>query len=103
MFYHVMGWLLSSQVGQILGKPGDYGVPKTELDSGRLSSVLNIVYFIATAVAVVVIIIAGILFSTSAGDASKVSRARNAIIYSVVGLVVVVMAYGITAYIAEKF
>ncbi len=91
-------WLLG-----LLGPAKDIGIPDTTLNAGRIKGILNVVYLIATIVAVIVIIIAGITFSTSSGDSGKVSQARNAIIYSAIGLVVVIAAYGITAFVAGSF
>ena len=45
--------------------------------------------------AVIVIIIGGIGFVTSQGDAGKAVKARTTIIYGVVGLVICLLAYAI--------
>lgn len=103
MIYSLIAWLVSVQSLALLGTPEDIGIPDITLNSGSVKSVLNVVYFIATVVAVIVIIVAGIIFSTSLGDTSKVSRARNTIIYAAIGLVVVIVAYSITAFVAGSF
>ncbi len=82
--------------------PGDVGIPTVGADS-VLTGVLNIVYFVAGMTAVIVIIICGILYSTSQGDAAKVKRAKDGILYAVVGLVVVMMAFVITNFIIGRF
>jgi len=68
-----------------------------------LHNILNIVYFAAGTAAVVVIIIAGIFYITSAGDAGKVTRAKNTILYSIVGLIVVLVAFVITNFVIGSF
>ena len=50
-------------------------------------------------VAVIFIVIAGLRFVTSNGDANTVSSAKNTIIYAVIGIVVAVMAYAIVNFI----
>ena len=65
--------------------------------------VLNTVYFISGAAAVIVIIIAGILYTISDGDSGKVSKAKNAILYAVVGLVIIMGAFVITGFISGRF
>lgn len=87
------------------GVSGDYevdadkvGIPEVKANS-VLEGVLNTVYFIAGIAAVIVLVIAGILYATSAGDAAKVKQAKDAILYAVVGLVVVIMAFTITGFI----
>jgi len=65
--------------------------------------VLNTVYFISGAAAVIVIIIAGILYTVSDGDSGKVSKAKNAILYAIVGLVIIMGAFVITGFISGRF
>jgi hypothetical protein len=49
------------------------------------------------------IVIGGIKFATSAGDASGVSSAKNTILYAVIGLVVALMASGIVLLVTQYF
>lgn len=77
--------------------PGDIGLTDPAKNPNVvLGSVLDLVYLWAGIVAVLVIIIAGILYSTSAGNPSHTKRAREAIIYAVVGLVMIIFAFAIT-------
>lgn len=79
---------------------------KTGIPTGSANQVLeaglNIAYFAAGAVAVIIIIFAGYTFVTSGSDPAKVTKAKNAIMYSVVGLVFVVLAFVITRFIIGK-
>ena len=68
-----------------------------------LQSIANLVFAISAVVAVISIIIYGIMYSVSAGDPGKVLKAKNGIIYSVVGLLVVWCAFVITNYVAGRF
>lgn len=68
-----------------------------------LVGLLNLVYTVAGMVAVIVIVIGGILYATSDGDSSKLQRAKNSIVYSVVGLIFVIMAASITNFILGQF
>lgn len=52
-------------------------------------------------VAVIMFIIAGILFLISAGDPAKVTKARDALKYAVMGGVVAIAAGGIVALIKQ--
>lgn len=61
-----------------------------------LKAVLNAVYFWAGAIAVIVIIVAGFYYVTSANNSSQIVRAKNAIFSAVIGLVIVLLAFGIT-------
>lgn len=65
--------------------------------------VLNTAYYVAGIAAIIVIIIAGIMYTTSSGDPGKTKTAREAIIYAVTGLVIVGMAFFITGFVAGRF
>lgn len=58
--------------------------------------VLNAAYAIIGAIAILVIVGAGILYTISEGDAKKTQTAKDAILYAVIGLVVVGSAFIIT-------
>ena len=83
-------------------KPDDLGIPAEKNVNSQVASILNLVYAIAGIVAVIVIIIAGIQYSLSTGNSQKVSKAKDAIIYSMVGLVVVASAFAITNFILGR-
>lgn len=96
---------IAKMIGQFsLGSPSDLGIPdKGSAEGSDLASIMNIVYVVAGVVAIIIIIIAGILYSLSSGDPVKASKAKNAIIYSVVGLVVVFFAYAIMNFVVGRF
>lgn len=64
---------------------------------------LNIAYFAAGAVAVIVIVLAGYTFSTAVYDPAKITQAKNALLYAVVGLIVVIFAFVFTQFILGRF
>lgn len=66
------------------------------------ASVVNILSIAAGAIAIVVIIIAGITMTMSQGDSGKIKTARDAIIYSVVGLIVIFLARLIVLFIVDR-
>lgn len=81
---------------------GDVGIPTNSGDS-ILTNGLNLTYFLAGVIAVIVIIVAGIMYTTSSGDASKVTKAKNLLTYSIVGLIVVLTAFVITNFVIGRF
>ena len=54
-------------------------------------------------IAVVMIVVGGIKFTTSAGDANKVTSAKQTILYSVIGLVVAMLATVIITLVTDYF
>jgi hypothetical protein len=80
----------------------EFGVPELTPEQ-LLQNGLNLFYYIAGIVAVLVIIISGINYTTSLGDSGRVTKAKNMIFYAVVGLVVVFAAYAITNFVVMAF
>jgi hypothetical protein len=75
-----------------------------EIKAGSVvNGILNTVYFAAGVTAVIVIIISGMFYVISQGDASKIKRAKDGILYSVVGLVIVLTAFVLTNYVIGRF
>lgn len=61
--------------------------------SGVLTTIVNILLFVAGALSVVMIIVGGLRYAISAGNPSTVTAAKNTILYAIVGLVVALLAY----------
>lgn len=78
---------------------GDDTISGTDGIILRAAALLSIVASIA---AILVIMIAGIIFITAGGDSGKVSNARNMIIYSIVGLIVIFLARTIVAFVVTN-
>jgi uncharacterized membrane protein YjfL (UPF0719 family) len=51
---------------------------------------------------VVVIIVAGIMFTTSGGNADSVKKAKSMLLYAVIGIVVSILAYAIVNFVLAK-
>jgi heme/copper-type cytochrome/quinol oxidase subunit 2 len=61
------------------------------LDAG-----LNIAYFVAGVIAVLVVIYAGFTLVTNGSEPDGVKRAKNMLLYGVVGIIVIASAFTIT-------
>jgi hypothetical protein len=62
-------------------------------DAGIFTTIVNILLFIIGALAVIMIIIGGLRYAISGGDAKAVSAAKNTILYAIVGLIVAFLAF----------
>ena len=69
---------------------------------GFIKSIINVLLFVLGFIAVLMIIIGGIRFVTSGGDSNSITSARNTILYSVVGLVVALMAFAIVNFVLKS-
>lgn len=67
--------------------------------TGNISMILNAVIAVLGVVAVVVIIIGGVGYMTSSGDAGKVKKAKDTILYGIIGLVVCALAFAIVNWV----
>lgn len=80
------------------------GIPVVSAGPGAITTLMNNVVFpVAGAVAVIFIIIGAFQYVTSNGDPGETKKARYTIIYSLVGLVFVIMSFAIVQLILGRF
>lgn len=84
-------------IGQEIKPVGDGG--GADLVSKTVPSIINYIIGALAIVAVVVMIIGGVTYMTSSGDAGKVKKAKDTILYGVIGLVVCALAYAIVNWV----
>ena len=66
------------------------------------SRLINVVVGVIGFVAVIMIILGAVQFLTSTGDASKVKKAKDTILYGVIGLVVAILAFSIVNFVLSS-
>lgn len=64
-----------------------------------VNNIINFIFKIAIVLGPLMIVIGGVLFLTSAGDLTRISQAKKLILFTGVGLLVIIMAKGIIALI----
>ena len=84
------------------GPGGLTNLPEVAANDASLDNLLSIVFGVIAAVAVIIIVIQGIRFVLSSGDPQKAADARKGVIYSLVGLVVVLLAEAITLLVVGR-
>lgn len=67
-----------------------------------LGSLVTLISFIAGSVAVLIIIWAGFQFIIGNGDPAKIAKARQTILYAVIGLVVIISSNLIVQFVVSK-
>ncbi len=76
---------------------------KNNIDlNGILGTVINVIIGVVGFLAVIIMILGGINFITSQGDAAKVTKAKNTILYGVVGLIVAMLAFAIVNFVLKN-
>lgn len=68
-----------------------------------IKSIVNLLLFLLGAIAVIMIIIGGIRYATSNGDAGSTKSAKDTILYAVIGLIVAILAYAIVNFVIGAF
>ena len=96
--------------------PGDYSKTVSSLDQcktletesnsnnlmGTINVIINVIIGVIGFVAVVVIILGGVQYTTSAGDPGKVKKAKDTILSGIVGLVIALLAYAIVNFVLSS-
>lgn len=81
---------------------GGTGISQNDDLMATLTTIVNVIVGVIGFVAVVMIVVGGINFAVSQGDAGKVAKARNTILYGVVGLVVALLAFAIVNFVLSN-
>lgn len=77
----------------------------TELfgQTGIFRTITNVLLFILGAISVIMIIIGGLRYVVSGGNATAVTAAKNTILYAIVGVIVALLAYAIINFVLNSF
>lgn len=67
-----------------------------------LSKVIQWILLFAAAVAVLFLILGGLQYVTSAGNKDRIEKAKQTILYAVVGLIVIALSYVIVTFISTN-
>lgn len=98
---------VSAQIGEkeiCLGSGGTWSGSSCTSKSGpsigeTIKTVSNVAIFLIGAVSVMMIIVGGFRYSTSAGDSSKLKAAKDTILYAIVGVVIAFGAYAVVNFV----
>lgn len=78
------------------------GAKSVEQQTGQIATVRGIVFGAIAAAAVLLITIAGVQYILSQGDPQKVAKAKNTILYSVIGLVITLVAATLVMFLVTE-
>lgn len=71
-------------------------------DNGILIKITTIIATLAGAAAVIIIVLAGFYFITANGDAGKIASARNAVIYALLGIIIILIARSLVVFVVRR-
>lgn len=70
---------------------------------GAATTIIDAILNLLGLIAVVVIVIAGLRLIVGGADEAQREKARNTILYAVIGLIIVLFAKAIVQFVADKF
>lgn len=68
-----------------------------------VKAIVDVLLFGVGIVSVIMIIVGGLRYTTSNGDSSQVTSAKNTILYAVIGLIVALLAFIIVNFVVDQF
>ncbi len=71
--------------------------------NGLFRTISNTLIFIVGAVAVIMLIIGGLRYVLSSGNATSVEGAKNTILFAIIGIIVAILAFAIVQFVINKF
>lgn len=77
-------------------------LPNPGADRNELAKILEVALGIIGAFALLIITVSGLRYITSAGNPEKTAKAKNGLVYSLVGLVVAISAEAIVAFVVNR-
>ena len=98
----MIGNSLLSLVAVTSSKIKAEGLPKPAADSASIADILSIVFSIIGALALLVIVISGLRYILATGDPQKTAKAKEGIVYALVGLAVALMAQAIVVFVVKR-
>lgn len=93
---------MANQQSKIEISASEIHAPEVKANDASLQAGLGTVYFIAGIVCVVMMVIAGVRYVTSSGDSGNIASAKNTILYSAIGLIIIIFAAAITQLIFSR-
>lgn len=76
--------------------------PGCDADSNLWQNIVNALLFLVGAVSVIMLIVGGLRYVASAGDANAVTAAKNTIIYAIVGIVIAIAGLSIATFVINS-
>ena len=93
------------RVGESVSALSECNVEKTEGDKSLMSNVAMLINVFASVMgflAVGMIIYGGFMLLTAQGDPAKIKRGKDVVIYSIIGVILVMLAYAIVNFVMKS-
>jgi len=103
-FYSLIGWLLPViAFADTLGlSNANVGLSTSSLES-MIANIVKTALTLVGAIALAMLVYGGFLYVTAAGDESQIKKAKTVIIYAIIGIIVIGLAYSLVAFVIGAF
>lgn len=91
-----------SEAAACEGISGKADCGDTGFFSNLVTTIVSLLTFIVGGISVIMLVIGGIRYATSAGDANAVNGAKNTILYAIIGLAVAATAFVIVGFVIGR-
>jgi hypothetical protein len=88
---------------QVTRPTNSYGLAENINANSIVEDVIKFVTTFLASLAILMIVVSGIMYMVSGGDQQKAETAKNILTYSVIGLVIAILAYAIVIFIGTTF
>lgn len=80
--------------------PGN--LPKSNANKSQIENVIGIVITIIGAIAFLMVVLSGFRYVLAGGEPEKLAKARNALIFALVGLLIAITAQAIVSFVVKN-
>lgn len=94
--------LLSLVAQAVKVTPDQLDVPQSGLGSDNIEAALKIMFGLAGGIALVIVTIGGFRYVISQGNPQETTKAKNTILYALIGLVVTISAFSIVQFVIPR-
>jgi len=86
----------------LCGNSGSCGLPTAHANHDAIQNVLTIVFGLVGALSLLMITISGLRYITSAGNPEQASKAKDGVVYALVGLAIALTAEAIVTFVVKN-
>ncbi len=80
----------------------DINIPKGGLDGTNITAALKLAFGVAGGIALVIVTLAGFKYVLSQGNPQETAKAKNTILYALIGLAVCLFAFAIVSFVISN-
>jgi hypothetical protein len=80
---------------------GSVAINSLQDSLGLITNIIRIILYLSGALGIIFLIVGGIYYVLSAGDPSRIKRAKEILVNVITGLVIILVAYAVVTYISS--